>query len=407
MTQNFSGQNLRGRSFKDRKDLIGANFSYADIRGTDFTNAVLVKANFSQAQAGREGNWAIILFIGALLLSTLSGLASAYVGAVISTALLSQNPREILAGVVIAITLILFVVVAIRQGLVQAFAVLAAAATIAVALLAVVGSETQVAATIIATVLAVVIAMVASAAGAGVGSGSAVVVAAASSVIAGMSIAIQVSKTTAAAGTVAAAIAVAVAMSASGLSALASWQALTGDKRYGFLRKLIINLVVLGGTSFRGADLTDADFTQATLESTNLKQAKLTRTCWFQVKKLDLASVSRTYLTHERVRQLVITGEGQHQKFDHLDMRGVNLRGANLTGASFVETDLSEANLQSANLSKARLKQTHLDGADLIGAYLAGAEIEDWGITPKTKFDKIQYEYLVFKQLGQKKPPKP
>ena len=72
-----------------------------------------------------------------------------------------------------------------------------------------------------------------------------------------------------------------------------------------------------------------------------------------------------------------------------------------------METDLSEANLQSANLSKARLVQTHLDGADLIGAYLAGAEIEDLGITPKTKFDKRQYEYLVFKQLGKKKPPKP
>ena len=32
MSQDFSHQNLRGRSFKDQ-DLAGANFSYANIRG--------------------------------------------------------------------------------------------------------------------------------------------------------------------------------------------------------------------------------------------------------------------------------------------------------------------------------------------------------------------------------------
>jgi uncharacterized protein YjbI with pentapeptide repeats len=36
----FSGQNLRGRSFK-RQNLEGANFSYADIRSTNFTGATL------------------------------------------------------------------------------------------------------------------------------------------------------------------------------------------------------------------------------------------------------------------------------------------------------------------------------------------------------------------------------
>lgn len=36
MTQDFSSQNLRGRSSKGRKDLAGENFSDADIRGTEF-----------------------------------------------------------------------------------------------------------------------------------------------------------------------------------------------------------------------------------------------------------------------------------------------------------------------------------------------------------------------------------
>lgn len=51
MTQNFTGQDLRGKSFKGQ-DLTGANFSNADIRGTDFSNAILTDANFSGVKAG-------------------------------------------------------------------------------------------------------------------------------------------------------------------------------------------------------------------------------------------------------------------------------------------------------------------------------------------------------------------
>lgn len=53
MSQDFSGQNLRGRSFKGQ-NLEGANFSTVDIRGTNFTGANLTGANFSYAQAGRQ-----------------------------------------------------------------------------------------------------------------------------------------------------------------------------------------------------------------------------------------------------------------------------------------------------------------------------------------------------------------
>jgi len=51
MTQNFVGQDLRGKSFKGQ-DLTGANFSNADIRGADFSDAILTDANFSGVKAG-------------------------------------------------------------------------------------------------------------------------------------------------------------------------------------------------------------------------------------------------------------------------------------------------------------------------------------------------------------------
>ncbi|MFN7503159.1 MAG: pentapeptide repeat-containing protein, partial [Dolichospermum sp.] len=51
MSPDYSGQYLRGRSFKGQ-NLTGANFSQADIKGADFTNAILKGANFSGAKAG-------------------------------------------------------------------------------------------------------------------------------------------------------------------------------------------------------------------------------------------------------------------------------------------------------------------------------------------------------------------
>ncbi len=64
--QNFSGQNLRGRSFKGQ-DLAGANFSGADIRGANFTDANLTEANFTGAKAGLQHRQVIILVMVSLL----------------------------------------------------------------------------------------------------------------------------------------------------------------------------------------------------------------------------------------------------------------------------------------------------------------------------------------------------
>jgi len=101
----------------------------------------------------------------------------------------------------------------------------------------------------------------------------------------------------------------------------------------------------------------------------------------------------------------VVTGEGQEENFDNLRLPETNLRGANLVAASFINSDLSHANLQSANLKGAKLKNTNLDSTDLIGACLVGAYIEEWKITRKTKFDRVQRQYIV-RRLGLKKRPK-
>ena len=53
--------------------------------------------------------------------------------------------------------------------------------------------------------------------------------------------------------------------------------------------------------------------------------------------------------------------------------------------------------LKSPNLFEAKLVQTNLDQADLSDACLTGAYIEDWGITRKTRLDRVKCKYVYLK----------
>jgi uncharacterized protein YjbI with pentapeptide repeats len=410
MPENFHRENLRGLAFK-RRDFTDANFSSADIRGTNFTDAILTGANFSHAQAGLQRRWIFVWVAVSFLLAALSGFTSAIVGVAATITLTSShNLKElsIFSGVVLLVVLFVFCIVTIRKGFTTAFGTVAMAVAVAVPVAVVeviVGHK--------ATVVSVVFFMIMDVAMAG------------ATFVLG-ALAVTLAKTVAVAeamvGTIVVLVAMAgvgtrvlvagvelssasailpVAVAVASLSTYIGWQALAGDEKFSWIQKIAIFLAAISGTSFRSANLTNANFTQATLKSTNLRKANLTRTCWFQAKKLDLALVETTYLENPQLRELVIKREGQEKNFDGLNLRGVNLQGANLADASFIGADLSEANLQDANLSRAQLKQTQLDRTDLTGATLTGACIEDWGITPKTKLDGVQCKY-VFMRLVEK-----
>ncbi|NEQ88341.1 MAG: hypothetical protein F6K26_52970, partial [Moorea sp. SIO2I5] len=126
-------------------------------------------------------------------------------------------------------------------------------------------------------------------------------------------------------------------------------------------------------------------------------QTKLIRTCWRGANKLDLANLGNTYLKNNKLRKLLIEGEGEKQNFDREDLRFVYLSEANLESASFIDADLSQSNLEGANLKKANLVQTNLDLANLSNAYLTGANIKDWGITRRTILDGIECKFFYIK----------
>ncbi|NMG07948.1 pentapeptide repeat-containing protein [Brasilonema sp. UFV-L1] len=414
MAQNYRCAKLRGKSFKGQ-DFTGADFSYSDIRGADFTGAILRGANFSHAKAGLQHRWAFALVIFALLISAVSGLLSAISGSLLGFILVDGNRQNIYVGVISSIVLLVFFLISVRRGVASACGFLAVA-VVGAGLAAVVwagivsvawvgtGTETRVMelATVVTVVVTGAVAVVVAATGLLVISGTAVV----SGFIAGL---LAVALTVSIAGAVAGAVAVAaakiggmvagipatiVAILTLVLSADVSCRALYEDEKQSWIRSIALGLVTQHGTRFQGSDLTDADFTQATLKNTTFKKSILARTCWFQAKNLNLADIRTTYLEDEKIRQLLVTKELQSQNFDGWNLQGLNLQGANLKDASLVATVLNESNLQNADLSRVNLTRAQLDRTDFRGAILTGAYIGDWGMTSETKLDGVQCEYI-------------
>ncbi|KAB8315331.1 hypothetical protein SD81_032645 [Tolypothrix campylonemoides VB511288] len=426
MRQDFSNQNLRGRSFKG-ENLTGANFSYADIRGADFTNAQLKGANFTGVTAGLQRRWTMALLIVAWLLSALLGFIATLTGLYITSFLIPPGNNQILIfipGLAILVTLIIFLAISIRQNLrtnstnifqawegavslgFSMFGALSAAISLILILVTaitqsqfgnsygspgIVMATTVVAALIAASAVGFILAV------AGVicisGFVSAIIVVLAS--IVGCVIATQVAtKIGVINRTGLEAIAILINLVASLMGINGGRQTIVGNDTWMATRSVVITVAVTFATKFCYADLTGANFTQATLKNTNFRKAILIRTYWLKAQKLHLSAVGNTYLKDALVRKMVITGKGQGKNFDNLNLRGVNLHEANLVDASFIGADLSEANLRNADLSGAKLVQTQLDRTDFTGATLTGATIEDWGITGETKLDGVKCDYV-------------
>jgi uncharacterized protein YjbI with pentapeptide repeats len=395
MEQKFQGQNLRGKSFKGL-DLREENFSYADLRGTDFTNTILKGVNFRNAKFGLPLSLLVLLLISSILLSALSGIGLKLA----LTPLISAVNNKFVSGVTILFLLATFSLITIRRGLLIAG--------------------------LVTLIVAVIIAVVA----AGIGSGSDGFAAGALvGVIVGVGIiatfgcgVLAVSVAGAVAMNIAEKIAIAgvgvVALLGAGvvavtemvnnvtvvatiltgtgiiLGAYIAIQALAGDKNFTFIQQIAVAFAAIGGTSFRGADLTDANFTQATLKNTDFRGAILTRTCWKDAKKLDCARVGNSILAKASVRDLLLSGNGYKKSFAGHDLKGTYLAGANLNEANLREADLSEAMLQGAYLEGANLTKNQSIGTDFTNAHLTDACLEAWTIDSTTKLEKVDCRYF-------------
>ncbi|NER04604.1 MAG: CHAT domain-containing protein, partial [Okeania sp. SIO3C4] len=169
---------------------------------------------------------------------------------------------------------------------------------------------------------------------------------------------------------------------------------LAEDQNNIFLLRLAIAIGTLGGTCFKNANLTDADFSHAILKSTNFRFANTTRTFYRQTKYLKFARVEATILVDIKVRELLITGYGKDQEYISANLRGANLISADLSNANLKLADLGEASLKAANLNNANLTETLAIGTNFTTAQMSGTCLEAWNIDHSTILDNIESKYI-------------
>ncbi len=409
MPPDYSGQNLRGRSFKGQ-NLTGANFSKADIRGADFTNAILKNADFTGAKAGLQRRWVIGLLIVSWLLAAISGCGSIPLGMLITYIFDTNFTEKFLTGLLSVVAVAVFFVFAICKGLtaglkfaVFSFVLTSGLGNVFGGLGALYFARTQPTATwgefafILSTFRRVAQAFALAEAG---------VVA----VVITFAVAFVFIEFRAVAGGIVGAGTGVFAFLTEGIfvefgavvfalafilpNAYIGWRSLAGNEKDAWVRSFALAFAATGGTSFRNADLTDADFTGATLKNTDFRKANLRRTRFYEAKKLDFARVEDTILTKLTVLKLLVTGNGRGKSYAGADFKGANLIGADLNEANLKGADISKATFQGACLEKANLTFTQAVDTDFTSAQMTGACVEAWNIESTTKLNNVDCRFV-------------
>lgn len=411
MSQDFSYQNIEGRSFRGQ-NLAGANFNHANIRGVDFRNASLVNASFSFSKAGLQSYKAVILFFFSLFLVTLSGLTIGYssVFPVLLRTIWNDTQNLLDFWILISfgfIVLSSYILIIFLRGLDKTLGLITSLIAIVYAIIAITG-DGKAAVTAAAILQAIFVSITISGVLIGSFAWSLIIhffgrkwlilvfifanfIAAIPGISEGRKGINNISPT--------ATVVYAVCMTSLllSLSYYIGSKSVLEHKKYTLIHLLAVTFTTsfLGGTNFYEANLSDADFTQADLKCTDFRKSILTRTCFFETKNLSLARTENTYLKNKYVRKLLSNKKtSDNDDFNYLDLSGVNLQGANLAGISLIGTNLSGANLRESNISKAKLVRAQLYGADLTGADLTGAFIEDWAIATDTRLEKVKCQYI-------------
>lgn len=403
--RNFMGTNLRGVSFEG-KNLSGINFSAADIRGANFTNAILKNANFAYAKAGPETYfWNPIQFIFTFLFFLVllfigEGIYTNFLGFVFINEKVSEV-RLITKIIPILGFFANHLVIAIQGLTTKALRTVVIVWTIQIVSIGIITgraiqSLTGAIILIVIAFLAVIIAVTTAILGSGTRAGriaciSAVIILFIFFLTIFVYFGERVSDFKGYLFVLPGLVTIA------SFSLYIRWRALQNDEKFSLVRITGVAIGAIGGTSFRGADLTGADFIGAILGGTNFKNAILTHTYWREAKKLDRARVGKSVLAEPKLRELLVSGNGYNKSYIRANLRGVNLQDANLSQANLQWADISGATLRQANLQKANLSKTLALGTDFTAAFFTGVCLEAWNIDSSTRLEKVdcQFVYLL------------
>ena len=378
MSQDYSHQNLRGRSFKGQ-NLEGADFCYTDIRGANFAGANLRGANFTGAKAGLQRPWAIFLVMFFWLLLGTSGFLFRFNSDQMSHIFnFSYIEAQFIGWSAVIVTTITFSTF-IRQGILAV-----------VVFIVLVGFSAGIPSVSVSTIFILNYGFNAVAL---VGAVGAFVV----SLVGAFAIgALRIIVT---------AWVFIFVLTFHGdlplffgagiiISTHIAWQTIKGDEKYIPIYNIAIIFAAYRGTSFYSADLTDANFTGATLKNTDFGRAKLIRTRFYETKKLDFARVGDSILFNRKVLNLLVTGNGRNKSYAGLNLKGANLIGADLKKVNLKNADITEATFQGACLEWSNLTLTTAIETDFSNALMTGACVEAWNIESTTNLDNVDCRFI-------------
>ena len=271
MSEDYSDQNLRGRSFEGEL-LNGADFSKSDLRGADFSQASLVGANFTDARMGIRPIAAIVLLGAAIVVSIIAGLAIGAFAETTREQAQSSDWRDVFASVLMIFVAVSFIAVLMIKGASDAFRsfliLLVAIVLIDFVVVFVFAGEIRFrnAVPLLALIILFVPAAISGILGRLVGGTFGAWAIALVAVIGGI-----------AAGRANGGVS---AMAVSVILVLISKRALKGDARDGPMRYLGHRIATKRGTRFAHADVTRADFTGTNPIHSDMYSATTEGTIW-------------------------------------------------------------------------------------------------------------------------------
>ncbi|MCV6637368.1 pentapeptide repeat-containing protein [Candidatus Albibeggiatoa sp. nov. NOAA] len=177
------------------------------------------------------------------------------------------------------------------------------------------------------------------------------------------------------------------------------------DSQFSYLHLLGLQFVIFESTSFKQADLTEANFYKANLKHANFSDAILVRTDFREAQNLKLAYVKNTILEQKAVREVLVHGKTEQTDFKKMDLYGAYLVEADLQWIDFTDVNFNQANLSGANLRNANLTRIQAIGANFENADLTGACLEAWNIDATTNINNVHADYVYLKNDQQERRP--
>jgi uncharacterized protein YjbI with pentapeptide repeats len=416
----FSGADIRGTNFANT-NISRADFSGADIRGTNFDNTNLSQAKFIGAIGGIQKRWWLGQQLVGAQIGFLCGILSAFSAILIvycfSAEAISQGFWfSGISSILLLLTIQLFL--ALQGFTAKAFNSILIAATVYVpGAVAVAGSVHVPGAAVVALIVAlgvtlgvvVAVPVVGSVAGA-VAFAGARAWAWTGAVFGGWIVAMAVVRDMGVDVALGVTLTLGVTLAFSLFGVYVAWETSKGNEKFRLLRIWGNALGSTGGTSFRGADLSHANFSSTILKNTNFNHTKQRQTIldcvnWEGAKKLNYARVDDSILANSALRELLVTRDGSKKSYVAANLRATNLDGVNLEQANMTWADLTCSTLCHANLKNANLTESLALNTDFTGANLTGACLEAWNIDSHTNLAEVDSQYVYLLRNEQERRP--